>query len=603
LPDLYLLATGAGDRRKNVAFLLDVLRHWPGGDPPTLVVTGSAHGHVHAAQSLPRRDELPVHVLGRVRDDDLRALYTGAAAFCFPSLAEGFGRPPLEAMGCGAPVVAAAYATAADVLGDAAIILGLDPDAWARTLARVVSTPAEQAALRARGRRRAALYDWDVAAEQVLAACERAQGAGGGGRVGPKARVSGARAVKLSSSAARAELQRAEGPARPSAPARHPLPRVAMVHDWLVRMRGGERCLEALLGVFPEADVFTLLHVPGAVSPVIERRLRATSFINSLPAVRRLYPYYLPLFPAAIERFDLRGYDLVISISHCVAKGAPAAGVPHLCYCLTPMRYVWDMYQTYFGDGRSASAVSGAMKVLAPRLRRWDVESAARVNRWVAISSHVRQRIARIYGRPADVVYPPVAVDRFRPAPRRQDFYLAVSALVPYKRLDVAVEAFTRLGRPLVIVGEGSEYGRLKARTGPNVRFTGWIPDAEVADLMGRCRAFVYPAEEDFGIALVEAQAAGAPVIGYGAGGALETVVGWSDQGEGVAGSPTGLFFREQTPQALMEAVRRFETLAFDPAAGPANAARFSLAAFQEGIKGQVERLLAEDRTLHPRRP
>ena len=231
------------------------------------------------------------------------------------------------------------------------------------------------------------------------------------------------------------------------------------------------------------------------------------------------------------------------------------------------------------------------MHLLAPALRRWDVASAARADRFVAISSHVRERIARIYGRQAEVVYPPVAVERFRPELRREDFYLTVSALVPYKRLDLAVEAFTRLGRPLVIAGEGSEYGRLKARAGPNVRFTGWISDAEVADLMGRCRAFVYPAEEDFGIALVEAQAAGAPVIAYGAGGALETVVAWTHHGEGTPGTPTGLLFHEQTPQALTDAVRRFETLAFDPATGQANAARFGVASFEAGIRQQVELL------------
>ncbi len=370
--------------------------------------------------------------------------------------------------------------------------------------------------------------------------------------------------------------------------------RVALVHDWLVRMRGGERCLEALLGVYPEADVFTLLHVPGAVSPVIERRLKATSFVNRLPAVRRVYPYYLPLFPRAIEQFDLSDYDLVISVSHCVAKGARAAGAPHLCYCLTPMRYVWDMYHVYFGDGRDQSPAGRAMAMVAPRLRRWDVESAARVHRFVAISDHVGRRIARTYGRQADVVYPPVALERFRPAPAREDFYLAVSALVPYKRLDVAVKAFTRLGQRLVVVGEGSEYRRLKARAGPSITFTGWISDAEVADLMGRCRAFVYPAEEDFGIALVEAQAAGAPVIAFGAGGALETVVAANGDAAPTGGAATGLFF-QQAPDALVDAVRRFETMVFDPAAGPANAARFSLAAFQAGIQLQVEQLLSED--------
>jgi glycosyltransferase involved in cell wall biosynthesis len=244
--------------------------------------------------------------------------------------------------------------------------------------------------------------------------------------------------------------------------------RVALVHDWLVRMRGGERCLEALLGVFPEADIFALLQVPGAVSPAIERRVRGTSFINALPAARRVYPYYLPLFPWAIERLDLRGYDLIISVSHCVAKGVLSRGTPHLSYCLTPVRYMWDMYGAYVAAGRSSRLVSGAIRVLAPWFRRWDLAASQRADLLVACSARVRERIRRIYQRPADVVYPPVAVERFEPASDREDFYLVVSALVHYKRLDIAVDAFSQLGRPLVIVGEGPELNRLRARAGRN---------------------------------------------------------------------------------------------------------------------------------------
>lgn len=358
--------------------------------------------------------------------------------------------------------------------------------------------------------------------------------------------------------------------------------RVALIHDWLTGMRGGERVLEAFIDLFPSCEIFTLVHVPGRVSPKIEARPIHTSLIDALPGAHRHYRYYLPLFPRAIERFDLRGHDLVISVSHCVAKGVRVpAGVPHLSYCLTPMRYVWDLYDLYFGPGRGNPLVRAAMKAAAPRLRRWDVQTAGRVTRFVAISRHVEERIRRIYGRDADVVYPPVAIERFRPAPRREDFYLTVSALVPYKRVDVIVEAFNRLGRRLVVVGEGSEYRRLTRLARKNVTLTGWLPHHEVADLMARCRGFVYAAEEDFGIVLAEAQAAGAPVIAYGVGGATEIVYDGSE-------APTGVFFSRQTPEALAAAVERFERLAFDPESARRNAARFSRVAFASGIQAAI---------------
>lgn len=363
--------------------------------------------------------------------------------------------------------------------------------------------------------------------------------------------------------------------------------RVALVHDWLTGMRGGERVLEALVDLFPDCEIFTLIHRPGKVSPKIEARPIHTSFINALPAAHTGYRYYLPLFPSAIERFDLRGFDLVISVSHCVAKGVrPPRGVPHLCYCLTPMRYVWDLYDVYFGPGRASPVVRAAMARVAPRLRRWDVESARRVTRFVAISRHVRDRIARIYGREAAVVYPPVAVDRFRPAARREDFYLTVSALVPYKRVDLIVEAFNRLGRRLIVVGEGSDYRRLERLARDNVTLTQWLPDERVADLMARCRAFVYAAEEDFGIVMVEAQAAGAPVIAYGVGGAAEIV----------PDAATGVLFRSQTASGVAEGVARFEALKFDAAVVAGNAEWFTLERFTRGMLEDVERVLPASR-------
>lgn len=364
--------------------------------------------------------------------------------------------------------------------------------------------------------------------------------------------------------------------------------RVALVHDWLTGMRGGEKVLEALLELFPGAEVFTLLHVPGSVSPAIEARPIHTSFVQRLPGTRRHYRRYLPLFPRAVERFDLRGFDLVVSSSHCVAKSARARGTPHLCYCHTPMRYVWDQYDAYFGPGRAGAATRLAAAALAPRLRRWDRTTAARVDRFVANSAHVRERIRRFYGRDAAVVHPPVDVERFRPGVQREDFYLVVSALVPYKRVDLAVDACRALGRRLVVVGSGPEAERLRVRAGPATRFTGWAPDAEVRDLLGRCRALILPGVEDFGMAPVEAQAAGAPVVALGEGGALETV-----HPEGGNGRPaTGVLFRRPTADDLAEALLALEARSFDPAALRRNAARFGPTRFLAEMSAQVELLL-----------
>ncbi len=369
--------------------------------------------------------------------------------------------------------------------------------------------------------------------------------------------------------------------------------RVAIVHDWLTGMRGGERVLEALLDLWPDAEIFTLLHVPGSVSARIESRPIHTSFVDRIPAARPRYRALLPLFPAAVERFDLRGFDLVVSSSHCVAKGArPPADSPHLSYCHTPMRYVWDLYDDYFGPGRASPPVRWLMPAVARRLRRWDAASADRVDAFVASSEHIRDRIRRCYGRNAVVVHPPVDVGRFRPAPSRDDFYLVVSALVPYKRIDVAVEAFNALGRPLVVVGSGPESGRLRRAAGSGIRFAGWLPDADVAHLLGRCRAFIHPAREDFGIAAVEAQAAGAPVIAFRAGGALETVVG-ADADGAPDPAATGVFFSPQTPAALAAAVLRFERRSFDPDALRANAERFDTEVFRRRMRRRVEALLA----------
>lgn len=376
--------------------------------------------------------------------------------------------------------------------------------------------------------------------------------------------------------------------------------RVALVHDWLTGMRGGERVLEALLGIFPDADLFTLVHARGSVVAGIEARPIHTSWLNRLPAARRTFRCFLPAFPGAIERFRLQGYDLVISSSHCVAKGIPTGTIPHLCYCHTPMRYVWDAYDDYFGRGRAPLAVRALGRAVAPRLRAWDVASARRVHAFVANSRTVQQRIRRHYGRTATVVYPPVAVDRFHPAPRRDDSYLVVSALVPYKRVDLVIDAFRRTGRRLIVVGDGPELGRLHARAGPHTTFTGRLEDDEVARLMGRCRALVVAAREDFGIATVEAQASGAPVVAFAQGGSNEIVRPAVPAAGPQPGGATGLLFPDQSADSLIVALDRFEQIQFNESATRANAARFSPDRFRAGLRRAVDQLLNSHRFPRP---
>ncbi len=362
--------------------------------------------------------------------------------------------------------------------------------------------------------------------------------------------------------------------------------KVALIHDWLTGMRGGEKCLEAFCELFPGAPIYTLVHRPGSVSATIEAHPIHTSFIQRAPAGRAHYQRYLPLYPLAIERFDLRGYDLVLSSSHAVAKGVIVhPGTTHVCYCHTPMRYVWHAYEDYFGHGRYRFPLSWGLACAATWLRTWDVASAQRVDRFVANSANVAARIRRYYGRNASVVHPPLETDHFTPdaSVAREDFYLIISALVPYKRLELAIEAARRLRRRLIVIGSGIERRRLERLAGSQVAFRGWLSDAELVDHLRRARALLFPGEEDFGIVPLEAMACGTPVVAYGAGGALETVV----DGE------TGVFFAEATADALVAALERLERLELSPDAGRARALQFSRARFLERMREEIAGALA----------
>ena len=363
--------------------------------------------------------------------------------------------------------------------------------------------------------------------------------------------------------------------------------RIALVHDWLTGMRGGEKVLEVLCELYPQATLFALLHNRGSVSETIEKMKIRTSFIDRLPLKATKYRNYLPLFPRAIESFDFSGFDLILSTSHAVAKGArPSPGALHICYCHTPMRYVWELYGEYFGPGRAGVLTRAAMSIIAPRLREWDVRSSDRVDFFVANSRNVADRIRQYYRKPADVIHPPVNIDQFVVSEKDEGYYLIVSALVPYKRVGLAIEAFNQVGERLLIVGTGPESKRLQSIAKKNIEFLGWQNDLELSRLYAGCRALIFPGIEDFGIVPLEAMASGKPVIAFAKGGALETVVDDSR-------FPTGVFFREQSVQALIDAMAKFRSSKFDPPAIRAHAERFARPHFKKRIRLYVEEKLA----------
>ena len=350
-------------------------------------------------------------------------------------------------------------------------------------------------------------------------------------------------------------------------------PRVALVHDWLTGMRGGEKVLLELCRLFPKAKVHTLLWNRGSVHPEIEQRVAASSFLRRLPRASSAYRLYLPLFPTAVRSLPIKDVDLVISSSHAVAKGAVIPeGVPHVSYVHAPMRYLWDETNSYFQFGPGRHWKKAGLKLIAPYLRRFDLASSERVDHFIANSETVRGRIQRFYQRDAAVIHPPVDTGFFRPlpAPAAGNYYLVVSSLEPYKRIELAIEAFGRLGRPLWIAGGGSLRGPLQRAAGENIRFLGHVQGRELRKLYQNCRALIFPGMEDFGIVPVEAQACGKPVVCYGEGGATESVID----------GQTGIYFRSQEPQALIQAVEELERERWDDQFIRENSLRFSVFCF-----------------------
>jgi glycosyltransferase involved in cell wall biosynthesis len=405
--------------------------------------------------------------------------------------------------------------------------------------------------------------------------------------------------------------------------------KIAMVHDWLTGMRGGEKCLEVLCRRFPDAQLYTLLRVPGATSPAIERMRIATSFLQRLPGAVRHYRYTLPLMPRAIERFEIAAdVDLLVSFSHAVAKGIrPPPGVPHICYCFTPMRYAWHRRADYFAvSGRVRNGpIAAARNLVLDRIRDWDRKTSDRVSHFVAISRTVARRIAECYGRTSRVIYPGVDTRFYTPAdrgkgtgpcfwpaigepndldspkngpvPECEDYYVCVSALVPYKRIDLAIAACNRLGRRLVVIGDGPQRQQLARLAGPQVLMAGWRSDEEIRRHLRRARALLFPGHEDFGIVPLEAQACGTPVIAFGQGGATETVLPASASQSG-----TGLWFAEQTVASLCDAICELESHPewFDLELARQQAERFSLERFEREIIDYVEEVGERKAGPHP---
>ena len=366
--------------------------------------------------------------------------------------------------------------------------------------------------------------------------------------------------------------------------------RIAIVCDWLVLYGGAERVIEQMLAVFPEADLLALFEfLPRDQRAFLGGRRVRTSFLQHMPGARKRYRQYLPLMPAAVATIDVSRYDLVISSSHAVAKGVRTKPDQlHLCMCYSPMRYAWDLRAQYLRETRLDSGFKGWLaNGMLDRMQAWDERTSRRVHGFIAISRYIARRIQNAYGRESTVIYPPVDVDFFTPDGLREEFYFTASRLVPYKRVDLIVEAFSAMpDRTLVVIGDGPEMTKVRSKASPNIRLLGHQPGAVLRDHLRRARGFVFAAEEDFGIAPLEAQACGTPVIGYGAGALPETIVDITDR------DPTGVFFRAQTVEAIVEAVRRFEAASprISREACRRNAMRFTAQRFREEFKAYVDR-------------
>ena len=364
----------------------------------------------------------------------------------------------------------------------------------------------------------------------------------------------------------------------------------ALIHDWFSTYAGAEKCVESFTNIWDDFEIYGLIDFLSDADrdKILKGKSAHTSFIQNLPFAKSKYRNYLPLFPLAIEQFDLSGYDVVLSSSHAVAKGVLThSNQLHIAYIHTPIRYAWDLYHQYLRESGLDRGLKGMLaKYFLHKIRLWDASTANRVDHYVANSRYIARRIEKIYGKPSDVIYPPVDVDKFTLREAKDEFYLTASRMVPYKKIDLIVEAFSQTDKKLLVIGDGPDMAKIKSKAGKNVELLGFADDETMTDLMGRAKAFVFAAEEDFGITPVEAQACGTPVICFGRGGARETVI----DGE------SGLYFMEQNVKELLGAVVKFEQNRdkFEPVKIRENSLRFSRVRFEAEIKSYVEKKYEE---------
>ncbi|MFC5413014.1 glycosyltransferase family 4 protein [Larkinella bovis] len=366
--------------------------------------------------------------------------------------------------------------------------------------------------------------------------------------------------------------------------------KIALVHEWLVTFAGSESVVEQMLALYPQSDLFTLVDfLPDAQRPLVQHKTATTSFIQNLPWAKKKYRSYLPLMPLAVEQFDLSAYDVILSSSHAVAKGVlTGPNQLHICYCHSPMRYAWDLYHQYLNESGLKTGLSGLIaKMILHYIRLWDYQSAQRVDYFVANSRYIARRIRKVYGREADVIYPPVDTRQFALGQQKENYYLTASRMVPYKKINLIVEAFTTMPhKKLVVVGDGPDYEKIKRLATPNIELVGYQSNEALVLYMQQAKAFIFAAEEDFGITPVEAQACGTPVLAFGKGGALESVI---DQ-------KTGLFFDRQQVDSLRDCVQRFEKTAdqFDPVVIHQHAQQFSVENFRRTFNQYVSGKVTE---------